>query len=147
MQALLKVSADMGVRLTKITRWLGVDYAPGVAKARAVRRQRVRKVAGTWRKALAWRGKGIKVANITKQGIVPSMQYWAACYGSTTEILKACWATVSTSVGAGPGRSAILVVALQGAEDYAKVVLAPVKRLGAGPSAGRRWIWPGLCGE
>ena len=80
-----------------------------------------------WKKALAWRGKGLNIAGMAKQGIVPSMQYGAACHGSTAELLKGCWAAVSTSLGAGPGRAAVLAEAMQAAEDYAIVVLAPVK--------------------
>ena len=121
----------LGISGAAHQRWLGIDYAPGEGagwQRQAVRRARVSHVKQRFAKVRSW-GKRLAIGRqVVRQGLLPAMEYGAACTGTAPGDLRAAWTMLRrTSKGAGPFRSTALAMALEEFGGLPRLLLAPLE--------------------
>ena len=119
----------LGLHLETIKKWLGIDYQPAALKpVQPTRASRLRQAKKNWTKTKLHHRKFGRGGTVVRQGHCSSLGYGASCMGSAEAVASYVKArTRATQAGAGAFRSGSLGAALSKCQEWAKLLLAPVK--------------------
>ena len=119
-----RTMGEVGVRVTRQTKLLGVDFSAGKKVKRSVQRKRIAKIC---RRGRRYRQLGRKGAShVVKTGAGPGFKYGVAAYGATNSAIRAVRSFSCNALGEMRGKSTFARLTLAGYDAGALMAVGPI---------------------